>query len=131
MSISAELENYLLENEHLSTITLRTYKLNYEKLTDLLNSDTINDVPQTEIIKVVEAQIPNPNSKIMLINVAMNIKKHLKNRVELFRVTSGPRKTENALKLLHKALYNIKNKRYIKNRLSCERCTFRHTNECP
>jgi len=54
-----------------------------------------------------------------------------KNRVELFRVTSGPRKTENALKLLHKALYNIKNKRYIKNRLSCERCAFRHTKECP
>ena len=54
-----------------------------------------------------------------------------KNRVELFRVASGLRKTENALKLLHKALYNIKNKRYIKNRLSCERCTFRHTKECP
>jgi ATP-dependent exoDNAse (exonuclease V) beta subunit len=54
-----------------------------------------------------------------------------KNRVELFRVTSGPQKTENALKLLHKALYNIKNKRYIKNRLSCERCAFRHTKECP
>jgi hypothetical protein len=54
-----------------------------------------------------------------------------KNRVELFRVTSGPRKTENALKLLYKALYNIKNKRYIKNRLSCERCAFRHTKECP
>jgi len=83
MSISQELEVYLLENEHLSTITFRTYKLNYEKLTDLLGSDTINDIPQTEIIKVVEAQIPNPNSKIMLINVAMNIKKHLKNRVEL------------------------------------------------
>ena len=83
MSLSQELENYLLENEHLSTITLRTYKLNYEKLTDLLNSDTINDVPQTEIINVVQKQIQNPNSKIMLINVAMNIKKHLKNRVEL------------------------------------------------
>ena len=54
-----------------------------------------------------------------------------RNKVELFRVTSGPKKTENALKLLHKALYNIKNKRYIKNRLSCERCTFRHTKECP
>jgi len=54
-----------------------------------------------------------------------------KNRVELFRVTSGPKKTENALKMLHKALYNIKNKRYIKNRLSCERCAFRHTKECP
>jgi len=54
-----------------------------------------------------------------------------KNRVEIFRVTSGPRKTENALKLLNKALYNIKNKRYIKNRLSCERCEFYKTEHCP
>ncbi len=31
-----------------------------------------------------------------------------KNRVEFFRVTSGPRKTDNALKLLNVALHNIK-----------------------
>ncbi len=57
-----------------------------------------------------------------------------KNRVEFFRVTSGPRKTENALKLLKKALYNIKNKRYIKNRLSCTGgygCKFYKTEHCP
>jgi len=54
-----------------------------------------------------------------------------KNRVEFFRVTSGPRKTENALNMLNKALYNIKKKRYIKNRLSCNRCNFRHTEYCP
>ena len=57
-----------------------------------------------------------------------------KNRVEFFRVTSGPRKTENALKLLNKALYNIKNKRYIKNRLSCTGgygCKFYKTEHCP
>jgi hypothetical protein len=56
-----------------------------------------------------------------------------KNRVEFFRVTSGPRKTENALKLLKKALYNIKNKRYIKNRLSCTGgygCKFFNTEHC-
>jgi hypothetical protein len=53
-----------------------------------------------------------------------------KNRVEFFRVTSGPRKTENALKLLKKALYNIKNKRYIKNRLSCRSCAFNKTEHC-
>ena len=56
-----------------------------------------------------------------------------KNRVEFFRVTSGPRKTENALKLLKKALYNIKNKRYIKNRLSCTSgygCKFYKSNHC-
>ena len=53
-----------------------------------------------------------------------------KDRVEFFRVTSGPRKTENALKLLKKALYNIKNKRYIKNRLSCRFCAFNKTEHC-
>ena len=57
-----------------------------------------------------------------------------KNHVEFFRVTSGPRKTENALKLLNTALYNIKNKRYIKNRLSCTSgygCKFFKTEHCP
>ena len=53
-----------------------------------------------------------------------------KDRVEFFRVTSGPRKTENALRLLKKALYNIKNKRYIKNRLSCKFCEFNKTEHC-
>ena len=53
-----------------------------------------------------------------------------KNRVEFFRVTSGPRKTQNALKLLTKALYNIKKERYIKNRLSCKKCDFCKTEHC-
>jgi len=52
------------------------------------------------------------------------------NRVEFFRVTSGPRKTENALKLLNTALFNIKNKRHIKNRLSCRNCEFYKTKHC-
>ena len=53
--------------------------------------------------------------------------------VEFFRVTSGQRKTENALKLLSTALYNIKNQRYIKNRLSCTDgygCQFYNTKHC-
>ena len=54
-----------------------------------------------------------------------------KNRVEFFRVTSGPKKTQNALKVLNKAMYNINNKRYIKNRLSCDKCKFRNTKHCP
>jgi len=57
-----------------------------------------------------------------------------KNHVEFFRVTSGTKKTENALKLLNTALYNIKNKRYIKNRLSCTAgygCKFYKTEHCP
>jgi len=57
-----------------------------------------------------------------------------KNRVEFFRVTSGNKKTENALKLLNTALYNIKNQRYIKNRMSCTGgfgCKFYRTEHCP
>ena len=57
-----------------------------------------------------------------------------KNHVEFFRVTSGAKKTENALKLLSIALYNIKNKRHIKNRLSCTAgygCKFYKTEHCP
>ena len=57
-----------------------------------------------------------------------------KNRVEFFRVTSGKRKTNNAIKLLVKALYNITNKKYIKNRLACHgqygMCEFYKTEYC-
>ena len=54
-----------------------------------------------------------------------------KDRVEIFRVTSGQRKTENALNLLKKALYNIVASKHIKNRLSCNRCEFYKTKHCP
>ena len=53
-----------------------------------------------------------------------------KDRVEIFRVSSGARKTQNALKLLNQALYNIKKKNHIKNRLSCEKCEFYKTEHC-
>jgi|TARA_Y100000310_G_C20671609_1_gene810599 hypothetical protein len=56
------------------------------------------------------------------------------NKVEFFRVTSGPKKTKNALKMLNMAIYNIKNKRYIKNKLSCTTgygCKFYRTQHCP
>jgi ATP-dependent exoDNAse (exonuclease V) beta subunit len=54
-----------------------------------------------------------------------------KDRVEIFRVTSGPKKTDNALKLLHKALYNIENENFVKNRLSCKNCELYKTEHCP
>ena len=56
-----------------------------------------------------------------------------KNRVELFRVTSGDRKTENALKLLYQAIYNIIKGTTIKNRLNClkpYRCKLYQTEHC-
>jgi len=55
------------------------------------------------------------------------------NRVEFFRVTSGNKKTNNAINLLAKALYNITHKNFVKNRLSCEypfRCEFYKTKHC-
>ena len=42
-----------------------------------------------------------------------------KNIVELFNVTSGPKRIQNALDLLHKAVKTIKSNIHIKNRLSC------------
>ena len=56
------------------------------------------------------------------------------NNIEIFKVTSGVKKTENALKLLAKALYNLKRKKYIKNRLTCQTrfgfCEFYKTQHC-
>mgnify|MGYP003665142153 CR=1 FL=1 len=55
------------------------------------------------------------------------------NKVEIFRVTSGNKKIENSLKLLDKAVYNIKHKNYVKNRLSCTAkfgCEFYNTKYC-
>ena len=57
-----------------------------------------------------------------------------KNNVEIFKVPSGAKKTQNAINLLNKAIYNIKNKRHIKNRLSCHTvfgpCEFLNTEFC-
>ena len=51
-------------------------------------------------------------------------------KVEIFRVTSGPRKTTNALNLLKKALYNVNTQNHMKNRLSCRKCEFFNTPHC-
>ena len=55
------------------------------------------------------------------------------NNVEIFRVTSGPKKTDNAFNLLNKAVYNITRGNHIKNRLSCTSgfgCEFYKTEHC-
>ena len=53
-----------------------------------------------------------------------------KDHVEFFRVTSGPRKTNNASDLLLKALSNINRQIKFKNRLSCDKCDFRKSEHC-
>ena len=54
-----------------------------------------------------------------------------RDNVELFRVTSGPKKTENANKLLMSALTHITKQNYVKDRRACGRCDFRKTSHCP
>ncbi len=53
-----------------------------------------------------------------------------KEHVEFFRVTSGPKKTQNAFNLMKKALYNIDKKLYVKNRTACSNCEFYKTEHC-
>ena len=54
-----------------------------------------------------------------------------KDHVEIFRVTSGPKKQQNAMQLLNKALFNIKKKNFIKDKRSCGKCEFCKTPHCP
>ena len=53
-----------------------------------------------------------------------------KNHVELFKTTSGKKRTENAIKFLVHALYNVNNKNYVKNRTACGNCEFYKTKHC-
>ena len=54
-----------------------------------------------------------------------------KDNVEIFRVTSGPRKVNNATALLVKGIRSIYNKAHFKNRNSCSYCEFKNTEHCP
>ena len=54
-----------------------------------------------------------------------------KNKVEFYRVSSGPRKIKNALNILNQAVYNIHNKNHVKNKLKCTKCEFNKTQWCP
>ncbi len=59
------------------------------------------------------------------------LKRTAKNEnVEILRITSGPRKTTNALKILENAVININKGNYIKNRLNCKYCKFHKTEHC-
>ena len=53
-----------------------------------------------------------------------------KDKVEIFRVTSGERKMNSALELLEQAISNIESGTDIKNRMSCKYCEFYKTEHC-
>ena len=54
-----------------------------------------------------------------------------KDHVEIFRVTSGPRKVKNATDLLIKGVKTIQMGTRFKNRNSCKYCEFKNTKHCP
>lgn len=54
-----------------------------------------------------------------------------KDKVEIFRVSSGEKKVNNALKLLQECVHNVDHERFVKNRLSCGKCAFHKTPHCP
>ena len=53
-----------------------------------------------------------------------------KNKVELFKVTSGNKKMSNALNILDRCVTNVEKKNFIKNRLSCSQCEFKNSVYC-
>ena len=56
-----------------------------------------------------------------------------KNIVEIFNVTSGEKRIQNALQLLDRAVKTIKSKTHVKNKLSCTAgygCEFYKTKYC-
>lgn len=53
-----------------------------------------------------------------------------KDKVEIFRVTSGPRKVNNALNILDQCVKNVEKDNFVKNKLSCSQCEFHRTIYC-
>ncbi len=53
-----------------------------------------------------------------------------KDNVEVVKVSSGHKKTTNALKVLENAVINIEKGIHIKNRLNCKYCKFHKTEYC-
>ena len=86
---------------------------------------------QLTLYKKFFCQKHNIDPKLVETHFALLKRTAKKDNVEIFRVTSGPKKTGNATDLLHKALINIDRKMYIKNRLSCKGCDFYKTKLCP
>ena len=89
---------------------------------------------QLTLYKHFYAQKTNTDPNNIETHFALLKRTAKKDKVEFFRVSSGPRKTDNALGLLHKAIDNIKAKNYVKNKLSCTGgygCKFYKTEHCP
>jgi len=86
---------------------------------------------QLTLYKIFYAQKHSIELKDIETHFALLKRTAKKDRVEIFRVTSASKKQQNALALLSKALYNIKNSNFVKDRRSCAKCEFYKTEHCP
>ena len=85
---------------------------------------------QLTLYKNFFSKIKNIDPKNIETHFALLKRTAKKNQVEIFRVTSGPKKVENALKVLNNAVYNIGKGNFPKNRLNCKYCEFYKTEHC-
>ena len=85
---------------------------------------------QLTLYKKFFCQKHNIDPKMVETHFALLKRVAKKNHVEIFRVTSGPRKTKNATELLVRAIKNIVKKNHIKDRRSCGKCEFNKTKNC-
>ena len=86
---------------------------------------------QLTLYKIFYAQKHNIKLEDIETHFALLKRTAKKDNVEIFRVTSGNKKQQNALSLLKKAIFNIKKKNFIKDRRSCGKCEFCKTENCP
>ena len=115
-------------NEHIKIETISLLNCVNRKLFPLMNEQLNLDEAIQFSQRVLPELLTEPR---ITIRVHEDISETLKNRIEIFRVSSGERKIKNALNILNKAVYNINNKNHPKNRLSCEKCEFHKTEWCP
>jgi len=85
---------------------------------------------QLALYKNFFAQKHNIDSKNIETHFALLKRTAKKNQIEIFRVTSGQKRIKNSLDMLDASVYNIINKKYVKNRLSCNRCPYYKTKYC-
>ena len=85
---------------------------------------------QLTLYKKFFCQKHNIDPKMVETHFALLKRTAKKDNVEIFRVTSGPRKVKNATELLTKGIRTIKSGVHFKNRNSCTYCEFNNTEHC-
>tara|TARA_R100000030_G_scaffold9889_1_gene6724 strand:+ start:847 stop:1626 length:780 start_codon:yes stop_codon:yes gene_type:complete len=86
---------------------------------------------QLTLYKKFFCQKHNIDPKLVETHFALLKRTAKKDHVEIFRVTSGPRKVQNATDLLIKGIKTIQSGVHFKNRNSCNYCEFKNTEHCP